>query len=383
MKRISTSGILNLSALTSDARREGFVVLFGSAPNNENRLTMVGMNPVAKMTSWKQLEQKAATTLVGYLAYPNVRIRNTIPSMRFYAFDAVRCYNRFSTTSVLLLNTYSTSGRLSQSVAKLQYVRNIQKIQLLLMRGEAYQINYSIRFTKQFEGDPYGLFLKLSQTNPANFSAFTNCGAFQIISCSPERLVSVENGRITAQPIKGTIAKGSTPGARERSKKALLSSQKDRAELDMITDLQRNDLGRICEFGSVKVSKERSLLELKNMWHTYSEITGRVRKDVELKEIMGAVFPGGSVTGCPKIRAMQHIEDLEQLPRNIFTGSIGYINNLGSRSMSADFNIAIRTILIQNGQLEFWVGGGIVADSIPEREYEECLLKAQKIIEVL
>ncbi|QQR83800.1 chorismate-binding protein [Candidatus Peregrinibacteria bacterium] len=145
----------------------------------------------------------------------------------------------------------------------------------------------------------------------------------------------------------------------------------------MITDLERNDVGRVCEYGTLTLTKEREVMELPNLWHTYSEVQGRLRSDATPSEVISAMFPGGSITGCPKKRAMEHIERLEDLPRNIFTGSIGYVSN-----GRMDFNICIRTLLIRNGQLEFWAGGGIVMDSDPESEYAECMLKAQKFLEI-
>ncbi len=156
----------------------------------------------------------------------------------------------------------------------------------------------------------------------------------------------------------------------------------------MITDLERNDVGKICEYGTLKLKKEREVLELNNLWHTYSEVEGKLRPDVGPEDVITAMFPGGSITGCPKKRAMEYISQLEGLPRNIFTGSIGYIEQKSKienrkSNFCADFNIAIRTILIKDGMMEFWAGGGIVADSDPAKEYEECHLKAERFLGII
>ncbi len=155
----------------------------------------------------------------------------------------------------------------------------------------------------------------------------------------------------------------------------------------MITDLERNDVGKICEYGKLKLNKEREVLELPNLWHCYSEVEGALRSDVGFEEVVEAMLPSGSITGCPKKRAMEYIAQLEGLPRNIYTGAIGLITDLSGQrsavsaeSLEMDFNIAIRTILVKDGYLEFWAGGGIVADSDPESEYKECMLKAEKLL---
>ena len=347
---------------------------------------------------------------IGYFAYPNPTLKNIIPSSRFYGYDKLVIINSnrrrdWSISPAGWKGDFKTTGKLEQSVSKSQYIKKIGRIKELLVAGEIYQMCYSIRFRKRFSGSPYALFLKLTEINPVDFATYLNCGDFQIISSSPERFFKVKNGKITTTPIKGTISKKN-----RKNLKKLIDSEKERAELDMITDLERNDVGKICEYGTLKLTKEREILELKNLWHTYSEVEGKLRSDVGQKEITEAMFPGGSITGCPKKRAMQYIEELEGLPRNIFTGSIGYISNGGAmverwwsdggaiatsapqrsgstakrlHNLEMDFNIAIRTILIKDGYLEFWAGGGIVADSEPEKEYNEALLKAERFLSII
>ena len=368
----------------SDIEKEGFSVFHGKWGDSVIPQSIIGLDGKRKNFRSQISDFRFS---VGYFAYPNPTLKNIIPSSRFYGYDKLKTIipsrRRESAfpPSVGGID-FKTSGRLEQSVSKSQYIKKIKRVKELLAAGEIYQMCYCVRFRKKFSGSPYALFLKLTEVNPVDFAAYLNCGDFQIISSSPERLFKVKNGKITTTPIKGTISKKN-----RKNLKKLMNSEKERAELDMITDLERNDVGKICEYGTLKLKKEREILELKNLWHTYSEVEGKLRSDVGPKEIIGAMFPGGSITGCPKKRAMEYIEELEGLPRNIFTGSIGFATCHGSRVSclvgEMDFNIAIRTILIKDGYLEFWAGGGIVADSEPESEYAECMLKAEKFLDIM
>lgn len=353
----------------SDIQREGFSVLHGKWGGKSGYF--VGLN--GKQTPEGEISESCLRgTSIGYLAYPNPTIKNDIPASRFYKYNSITRMSKIEEEVGDI--DYKTSGRLEQSVTKSEYIKKINQIKELLSAGEIYQMCYCIRFRKKFSGDPYALFLKLIETSPGDFSAYLNCGDYQIISLSPERLFKVENGKIITQPIKGTVPK--TGG--KKSLNYLLTSEKERAELDMITDLERNDVGKICKYGTLKLAKEREVLELKNIWHTYSQVEGQLPKNIKLEEIIQAMFPGGSITGCPKKRAMEYIEEFEGLPRNIFTGSIGYISD-----KKMDFNICIRTALVRNGYIEYWAGGGIVADSDPEKEYAECMLKAERLLAII
>jgi anthranilate/para-aminobenzoate synthase component I len=272
------------------------------------------------------------------------------------------------------LGTFKVSGKLEMSLTRAQYAQKFKKIQALIQAGEIYQVNFAIRFRQRFQGDPYALFTRWMKKNPATFGAYIDTGKFQILSASPERLLKVEKGMIITEPIKGTAAKSGGKKALE----TLLKSEKERAELDMITDLERNDIGKISEYGTVKVLKSRAVKELPNLWHCYSVVQGKLQKNATPEIILDALFPGGSITGCPKVRAMEVIENLEGLPRNIFTGSIGLV-----QKGKMDFNIAIRTALVKDGFIEYWAGGGIVADSNCDAEYDEALLKAERFLGIL
>lgn len=380
-----------LDQFSDHAQKEGFCLLHSGAGGK----TMVGLGG-------KRCSFGHRGPMIGYLAYSNPTLKNDIPAERFYGFEELKFISPTEGAKTPLppyqgesprlhggFINFKTSGHLQQSVTQPQYIKNIKRIKELLAAGEIYQLCYAIRFRKKFQGDPYALFLKLNEINPTDFSAFLNCGDFQIVSSSPERFFKVKNGQIITQPIKGTARKSANSQFSffnfqnkkyfgDKNLKKLIASEKERAELDMITDLERNDVGKICEYGTLRLTKERELLEMKNIWHTYSEVRGKLRPDLSPRDVICAMFPGGSITGCPKKRAMEYIEELEGLPRNIFTGSIGYIKN-----DKMDFNIAIRTALIKDSRIEYWAGGGIVADSDPESEYEECLLKAERFLSIL
>lgn len=341
-----------------DPSQEGACLLYDCLAKK----AIIGVSPQCII---KDLDK--AKRAMGYLAYPGPGLKNDIPDQLFYEYEDIVTDDKFHPATE---TKYRTSGKLEESFSKEEYIEKIEAIKELLAAGEVYQVNFAIRFRKKFSGDSYAMFCKLSKSNPVAFSAYFNAGKFQIISSSPERLLKVEKGMIVTEPIKGT--------AKKKDLDYLLESEKERAELDMITDLERNDVGRICEFGTLKLTKERELLELKNLWHTYSQVEGKLGSDVTREDVIEAMFPGGSITGCPKKRAMRYISGLEGIPRNIYTGSIGYID-----TDKMDFNIAIRTILIKGGFMEFWAGGGIVADSDPEKEYEEALLKAERFLGII
>jgi len=360
--------ILDLGCLEDVARKPGFALLY-----DENK-TQVGHSPVKKIKNIpeKQDFEKNCNTIIGYLSYPNPKLKNKIPDSQFFGYSKMQTLKKVGIKEIE--GFYKSYGKLEHSVTRAQYIKKIKEVKKLLAEGEIYQLNYAIRFQKKFEGSSYALFLRLIKENPTQFSAFLNCGDYQIISNSPERLFRVKEDTIITQPIKGTTTKKGG----KRTLEIFLDSKKERAELDMITDLARNDVGRICKYRTLNLNKERELMELKNLYHTYSEVEGEIASGVKNKEVIKAMFPGGSITGCPKKRAMEYIEKLEKLPRNIFTGSI-----VIAESNYIDSNICIRTALVKDGMIEYWAGGGIVADSDPESEYEECLLKAEKFLGII
>jgi para-aminobenzoate synthetase component I len=260
-----------------------------------------------------------------------------------------------------------------------EYLERIRRALHHIVEGDIYQVNLSQRFHTPYNGDPYGLFLKLFEINPAPFFAFLDAGSFQVLSSSPERFLCVQGAEVETRPIKGTLPRGATVKADRANRKQLMRSEKNRAELAMITDLLRNDLGRICEYGSVHVREAARLEAYANVFHLVSVVTGRLPPGKGCIDLLRAAFPGGSITGCPKIRSMEIIDELERTARSVYTGSIGYLGWDGTM----DLNIAIRSFLVKGEDLYFQVGGGIVYDSDPLLEYEETLHKAASMKEAL
>jgi anthranilate/para-aminobenzoate synthase component I len=245
--------------------------------------------------------------------------------------------------------------------------------------GDIFQANISQRFTASWRGDPRALYQALRRINPSPFACFFSWNDLAVVSCSPERLVRVQDGCVDTRPIAGTRPRGVNPHEDALNSLELLLSEKERAEHIMLVDLERNDLGRVCEGGSVSVDEFMTLEEYSHVIHIVSNISGRLRRGMDVVDIIRAVFPGGTITGCPKVRCMQIIRELEPVARGLYSGSLGYLGFDGTM----DLNIAIRTMIIQGRSLAFHVGAGIVADSIPEREYHETLDKARALMEAV
>jgi para-aminobenzoate synthetase component 1 len=261
---------------------------------------------------------------------------------------------------------------------KTGYMSAVKKIKEYIAAGDVYQVNMSQRFEMDFEGDAFSLFAKLYNDNPAPFFAYINAGDHQVVSTSPERFLAQTNDRIETRPIKGTRPRGKTPAEDEKLGRDLKQSTKDDAELSMIVDLLRNDIGKVCRAGSVRVAEHKRLEAYENVFHLVSVVEGTLDRDRDSVDLLKATFPGGSITGCPKIRSMEIIDELEPHRRHIYTGSIGYI----SFHDTMDLSIAIRTATIANGKIIFSVGGGIVFDSDPLEEYEETIHKGKTLMDV-
>lgn len=260
-----------------------------------------------------------------------------------------------------------------------EYCRAIVKAKEYIAAGDIYQVNLSQRFQFYISKDPFSIFLKLRSLNPAPFAAYLNLGDLKVASSSPERFIKIRNGQVETRPIKGTRRRGATPKQDLALRESLLASEKDRAELVMIVDLERNDLGRVCRFGSVKVPELFHLETYATVFHLVATVTGELLPGLDSIDCLKATFPGGSITGAPKIRSMEIIEELEGVKRGIYTGSIGYLAFTGDM----DTNIVIRTLVIKGKTGLLQVGGGIVADSQPDKEYQETLDKAKALLMAL
>ena len=263
------------------------------------------------------------------------------------------------------------------NIAKDDYLRAIERAKRYIYDGEIYQVNLSQRFERRFTGRPIDLFHWQNRHNPSGYAAYIDTGDIQIVSASPEMFLTIENGRIRTQPIKGTRPRlGADEAANRRNFDDLLNSEKEQAELNMIVDLERNDLARICRPGTRHVTQPRTVETFPTVFHAVATVGGQLRGDVDFCEILRAVFPGGSITGAPKIRAMQIIDELEPTARGVYTGSIGFVGLDGT----ACLNIAIRTVIIAGQKAYVQSGGGIVADSAPEAEWEETITKARALL---
>ncbi len=270
------------------------------------------------------------------------------------------------------------AGGFKSNFTKAGYMDAIKKIREYIAAGDIYQVNMSQRFEMDVEGDTFSLFKSLYKNNPAPFFAYIHAGNHHIVSTSPERFLLQTGQKVETRPIKGTRPRGKTPVEDKKLGLELKQSKKDDAELSMIVDLLRNDIGKVCRVGSVRVMEHKRLEAYQNVYHLVSIVEGRLDQDCDSVDLLKATFPGGSITGCPKIRTMEIIDELEPCPRHIYTGSIGYI----SFHDTMDLSIAIRTATIYNGKIMFSVGGGIVFDSDPLDEYEETIHKGRTLMEV-
>ncbi len=262
---------------------------------------------------------------------------------------------------------------------KEEYLRTIERAKDYISGGDIFQVNLSQRLDTAINVKPWSLYKKLRAINPAPFAAFLNLNDVSVVSASPERFFRVDGRRIETRPIKGTRPRGRDPKRDRVLENELGESEKDKAEHVMIVDLERNDLGKLCEFGSVRVSEFEVIEGYSTVFQMVSTIEGILRADVDQVDCLRAMFPGGSITGAPKVRAMEIIEELEPTKRGLYTGSIGYLGFNGN----IDLSIVIRTIFIKDNRAYFSVGGGIVADSDPEAEYQETMDKARALIDAL
>lgn len=264
-------------------------------------------------------------------------------------------------------------------ISRSNFKRMVRKAQSYIRAGDIYQANLSQRFSFQCKGSPLALYSRLRETNPSPYAAALHVGELFIASSSPELLIEKKGRQGITCPIAGTRPRGRAPEETRRFLQELSTSEKERAEHLMLVDLERNDLGRVSEWRSVRVKDFMRIEKYARVMHLVSEIVGQIHPSKDAWDLIQAMFPGGTITGCPKIRSMEIIDELEPVERGIYTGSIGYIGFDGNLKL----NIAIRTLVLHKNRGYLQVGAGIVADSDPEREYEETLAKGEALAEAL
>ncbi len=274
---------------------------------------------------------------------------------------------------------FRVTGPVRSNMDAQAYARAFARIKHYLRAGDCYQVNLAQRFAAPAQGDAWAAYLMLRDTNPAPFAAYLNLPFAQVLSASPERFLRVVDGRVETKPIKGTRPRSPDPASDRRLARELCASDKDRAENLMIVDLLRNDLGKSCRCGSVQVPRLFDLESFATVHHLVSTVTGRLAKGRGPLELLRGCFPGGSITGAPKLRAMEIIEELEPHRRGVYCGAIGYVGHDGGM----DTNIAIRTLVYSAGVIRCWAGGGLVVDSELDAEYQESFDKAAALLRVL
>jgi para-aminobenzoate synthetase component 1 len=274
---------------------------------------------------------------------------------------------------------FRTSSPIRSNLTRSQYLAAFERVARYIADGDCYQVNLAQRFEVRASGDPWTAYQALRAMNPAPYAAYLNLPFAQVLSASPERFLHVRAGQVETRPIKGTRPRALHPRLDAERARELRESVKDRAENIMIVDLLRNDLAKSCRPGSVRVPRLFEVESFASVHHLVSTVSGELAPGRDALDLLRGCFPGGSITGAPKVRAMQIIEELEPHRRGVYCGSIGYIGYDGAM----DCNIAIRTLVYASGYARFWAGGGIVADSVGEQEYQETLDKAEPFLRML
>ncbi|WP_447747632.1 aminodeoxychorismate synthase component I [Pseudomonas nicosulfuronedens] len=278
-----------------------------------------------------------------------------------------------------VLPPFQLTAPFQPDLSREQYREALERVHSYILAGDCYQVNYTQRFRAPCNGSPWLAYRALREACPTPFSGYLALPEGTILSLSPERFIQLHGMQVETRPIKGTRPRGATPETDRQNAEALLASEKDRAENLMIVDLLRNDLGRSCRPGSVHVPELFAVETYPNVHHLVSSVRGELAKGKDALDLLEGSFPGGSITGAPKVRALQIIDELEPTQRSIYCGSLLYLDVRGEM----DSSIAIRTVLVKDGQASCWAGGGIVADSNWEDEYEESLTKVGVLLRTL
>ena len=320
--------------------------------------------------------------LVGWIEYEGEFLFGVYPEMMIFDYSSQQWFEVGNLSQEIASDAPSTIATEFQGVddftdssSRAEFCQAVERAQEYIASGDIYQVNLSHRFSTEWQASSrqmFSLYSKLRHVSPAPYSGYLNLGERTVLSSSPEQFLRISDRTIQTRPIKGTRPRFPDTERDEKSAYDLITSAKEISELVMITDLERNDLGQICEFGSVETTELLKLERFAQVFHLISTVQGRLRAGINHVEAIAACFPGGSITGAPKKRAREIIEELEPIPRGLYTGSIGCLGFNGE----SRFNIAIRTAIAEADQLHFHVGAGIVADSDSLAEWEETLHKA-------
>jgi para-aminobenzoate synthetase component I len=378
-------------------------------------------NPLLLMKQWfAQFQTKSLVDgpdfqggAIGYISYdcaryierlPNWAQDNLqVPDLYFLIFDDVFIYNHLTETLHIIthyiegeedeaqkrLSLYEslwlerisdqevfpfvpTNATEAVSMTETQFIEAVEKVRNYIAQGDVFQVNLSVRQSKPLFTHPFSIYEKLRLLNPSPYMAYLQFPEFQIVSGSPELLVKKKGDKISTRPIAGTRSRGKTLQEDMAIASELINNEKERAEHIMLVDLERNDLGRVCKYGTVKVDEFMTIEKYSHVMHIVSHVSGELAEGKDAFDVIKAVFPGGTITGAPKVRTMEIIEELEPVRRGIYTGSIGWIGFNGDMEL----NIVIRTMIAKDGLAHVQAGAGIVIDSRPEYEYKECLKKA-------
>lgn len=315
----------------------------------------------------------------GWVDYEGGFCFGIYPEMLVYQHDREQWWQCGTLAESIRHQARQENTRISEfepCMSREQYCEGVRRIHEYIAAGDIYQVNLTQCYRARTSGGSlFPLYCHLREQTPAPLAGWMSLGEREVLSSSPETFLRMSGRSVETRPIKGTRPRFEDEQADQESARELLNSEKENAELIMITDLERNDLGKVCEFGSVRVADMLSLEKLEQVYHLVSTVTGTLREGVDHLDALAACFPGGSITGAPKVRAMEIIEELETVPRGLYTGAMGYIGFNGE----SQFNIPIRTLVREGDTLCYHVGAGIVADSDPEEEYEETLHKAKGI----
>ncbi|MBU0574423.1 MAG: anthranilate synthase component I family protein [Candidatus Margulisbacteria bacterium] len=375
---------------------------------NLGRYSYIGINPLQIITDFETLRKADLHQgAFGFISYDFARRIENLPSLakddlnlpeiffvipeklviidhhvgqeprpelgrRHIPCHASRLASRSGQTGRQGIKPCPTIPQLKSNFSQAEFESMVLRAKEYIKAGDIYQVNLSQRFELPLKEHPFEVYKRLRKINPSPFACYFDFGDFQLASCSPERLIKLENGIAETRPIAGTRPK-------QAAADELLLDPKERAEHIMLVDLERNDLGKVCDYGSVHVDENMVVEEYSHVKHIVSNVKGKLRSDKDCFDLLQAMFPGGTITGCPKVRSMEIIEELEPVRRGPYTGSVGYILQGGRM----DFNILIRTIVAKGHRAFVQAGAGIVADSIPEKEYHETLHKAQAMLEAL